>query len=212
MTQTSNRFFDEIARLMNDAAGVASGVRREFDTLFRTQAERWLRDLDLVKREEFEAVKDMARLAREENEALKARIAALEAKLGGPRAGAAPGRRPASPEATASSPAVRSPLHSCGAFVAASVPGHTGSISASAFIPTFAKGARRRLMRLRNRDADAAPPAGRAFLVNSRGAVISRAVPRPRTPGGMPRPPTAANGGLFRCKRRGLKPWRPSSR
>lgn len=82
MTQTSNRFFDEVARLMNDAAGVATGVKREFDTLFRTQAERWLRDLDLVKREEFEAVKDMARLAREENEALKVRIAALEAKLG----------------------------------------------------------------------------------------------------------------------------------
>ena len=80
MTQTSNRFFDEMARLMNDAAGVAQGVRREFDTLFRTQAERILRDLDVVKREEFEAVKDMARLAREENEALKARIAALEAK------------------------------------------------------------------------------------------------------------------------------------
>ena len=80
MTQTSNRFFDEMARLMNDAAGVAQGVRREFDTLLRSQAERILRDLDVVKREEFEAVKDMARLAREENEALKARIAALEAK------------------------------------------------------------------------------------------------------------------------------------
>ena len=83
MTQTSNRFFDEVARLMNDAAGVATGVRREFDTLFRTQAERWLRDLDVVKREEFEAVKEMARLAREENEVLKARIVALEAKLDG---------------------------------------------------------------------------------------------------------------------------------
>lgn len=83
MTQTTSRFFDEIARLMNDAAGVAQGVRREFDTMFKAQAERWLRDLDLVKREEFEAVKDMARLAREENEALKARIAALEAKVGG---------------------------------------------------------------------------------------------------------------------------------
>jgi len=81
MTQTSNRFFDEIARLMNDAAGVASGVRREFDTLFRSQADRILRDLDLVQREEFEAVKEMARLAREENEALQARVAALEAKL-----------------------------------------------------------------------------------------------------------------------------------
>jgi BMFP domain-containing protein YqiC len=82
MTQTTNRFFDEMARLMNDAAGVASGVRREFDTVVRNQADRILRDLDVVKREEFEAVKDMARLAREENEALKARIAALEARLG----------------------------------------------------------------------------------------------------------------------------------
>jgi BMFP domain-containing protein YqiC len=82
MTQTTNRFFDEIARLMNDAAGAASGVRREVETVVRNQAERILRDLDLVKREEFEAVKEMARLAREENEALKARVAALEARLG----------------------------------------------------------------------------------------------------------------------------------
>ena len=82
MTQTSNRIFDEMARLMNDAAGVAQGVRREFDTLFRSQAERILRDLDVVQREDFEAVKEMARLAREENEALKARVAALEAKVG----------------------------------------------------------------------------------------------------------------------------------
>jgi len=82
MTQTSNRFFDEMARLMNDAAGVAQGVRREFDTLLRNQAERMLRDLDVVKREEFEAVKEMARLAREENETLAARVAALEAASG----------------------------------------------------------------------------------------------------------------------------------
>ncbi len=80
MTQTSNRFFDELARLMNDAAGVAQGVRKEFDTLFRAQAERILRELDVVPREEFEAVKEMARLAREENEALKARVEALEGK------------------------------------------------------------------------------------------------------------------------------------
>jgi BMFP domain-containing protein YqiC len=82
MTQTSNRFFDEIGRLMNDAAGAAQGVKREVDAVVRNQAEKILRDLDIVKREEFEAVKDMARLAREENEALKARIAMLEAKLG----------------------------------------------------------------------------------------------------------------------------------
>src|SRR3978361_1425369 len=85
MTQTSNWFFDEIGRLMNDAAGAAQGVKREVDAVVRNQAERILRDLDLVKREEFDAVKDMARLAREENEALKVRIAALEAKLGGGR-------------------------------------------------------------------------------------------------------------------------------
>ena len=95
MTQTSNRFFDEVARLMNDAAGVAQGIKREVDTMFKTQAEKWLRDLDLVKREEFEAVKDMARLAREENEVLRTRIAALEAKLAaGPSATGSP---PSSP-------------------------------------------------------------------------------------------------------------------
>jgi BMFP domain-containing protein YqiC len=81
MVQTTNRFFDEVARLMNDAAGVAQGVRREFETMFRNQAERFLRDLDVVKREEFEAAKDMARIAREDTEALKARVAALEARL-----------------------------------------------------------------------------------------------------------------------------------
>ncbi len=91
MVQTTNRFFDEVARLMNDAAGVAQGVRREFETLFRNKAERFLRDLDLVKRDEFEAVKDMARLAREQNEALKARVAALEAALAAkPAASSAP--------------------------------------------------------------------------------------------------------------------------
>jgi BMFP domain-containing protein YqiC len=82
MVQTTGRLYDEIARLMNDAAGVAQGVRREFDTVMRTQAERILRDLDVVQREELEAVKEMARLAREENEVLKARVAALDAKLG----------------------------------------------------------------------------------------------------------------------------------
>src|SRR5256714_15460106 len=82
MTQTSNRFFDEVARLMNDAAGVAQGIKREVDTMFKTQAEKWLRDLDLVKREEFEAVKDMARPAREENEGLRTPIPGPEGQLG----------------------------------------------------------------------------------------------------------------------------------
>jgi BMFP domain-containing protein YqiC len=90
MVQTTNRFFDEVGRLMNDAAGVAQGVRREFETLFRSQAERFLRDLDVVKRDDFEAVKEMARLAREENEALKIRVAALEAALAVPAPSAAP--------------------------------------------------------------------------------------------------------------------------
>jgi BMFP domain-containing protein YqiC len=89
MVQTTGRLYDEFARLMNDAAGVAQGVRREFDTVLRTQAERILRDLDVVHREEFEAVKEMARLAREENEALTARIAALEARFAAPPTGSA---------------------------------------------------------------------------------------------------------------------------
>ena len=82
MAQTTGRLYDEFAKLMNDAAGVAQGVRREFDSVIHTQAERILRDMDVVQREEFEAVKEMARLAREENEALAARVAALEAAIG----------------------------------------------------------------------------------------------------------------------------------
>jgi len=84
MVQTTGRLYDEFARLMNDAAGVAQGMRREFDSVLRSQAERLLRDMDVVQREEFEAVKEMARLAREENEALKARVATLEARLAPP--------------------------------------------------------------------------------------------------------------------------------
>ncbi len=78
MTQTNNRIADEFARLMTDAAGLAQGLKREVDTVVKTQAERILRDVDLPSREEFEAVREMALKAREENEALKARIAALE--------------------------------------------------------------------------------------------------------------------------------------
>ena len=78
MTQTNNRIADEFARLMTDAAGLAQGLKREVDTVVKTQAERILRDVDLPTREEFEAVREMALKAREENEALKARITALE--------------------------------------------------------------------------------------------------------------------------------------
>ena len=81
MTQTSNRLFDEMARLMGDAASVAQGVKREAETVFRTQMERIVADLDLVKREEFDVVREMASQARTENEALKKRIAELEAAL-----------------------------------------------------------------------------------------------------------------------------------
>ena len=82
MTTTQTRFFDELAKLMTNAAGAAQGVRREVDTLVQSQMERVLNNMDLVKREEFEAVKAMAQKAREENEALSARLAVLEAKLG----------------------------------------------------------------------------------------------------------------------------------
>jgi BMFP domain-containing protein YqiC len=81
MTQTSNRILDQMSRLMNDAAGVADGVRREVQTLVQTQAERVLRDMGVVTREEFEAVKEMAAKAREENERLAARLAEVEKKL-----------------------------------------------------------------------------------------------------------------------------------
>jgi BMFP domain-containing protein YqiC len=81
MTQTTNRFLDELAKLLTDAAGAAQGMRREVETLMKAQGERILRDMDLVQREEFEAVKEMAVKAREENERLAARIAALEAEV-----------------------------------------------------------------------------------------------------------------------------------
>ena len=81
MTQTQNRIFDELGRLFTNAAGAAQGVRQEVETVIKGQAERLLADMDLVTREEFEAVRAMAQLAREENEALKARIEALEAAV-----------------------------------------------------------------------------------------------------------------------------------
>jgi BMFP domain-containing protein YqiC len=83
MSAAGSRILDDLGRLMTDAAGVASGVRREIDGIVKSQIERLLRDTDVVTREEFEAVREMAVLARDENDALKARIEALEAKLGG---------------------------------------------------------------------------------------------------------------------------------
>ncbi|HET9935684.1 MAG TPA: accessory factor UbiK family protein [Methyloceanibacter sp.] len=81
MTQTTGRFFDELGKLITDAAGAADGVRKEIEGIVRSQAERVLNGLDVVQREEFEAIKAMAQKAREENERLNERIAALEAAL-----------------------------------------------------------------------------------------------------------------------------------
>jgi BMFP domain-containing protein YqiC len=83
MPQTSGRLFDDLSRLITDAAGLAEGARREVETVVKAQFERLLAGMDVVSREEFEAAKEMAAKARSENEALAARIAALEAKLGG---------------------------------------------------------------------------------------------------------------------------------
>ncbi len=81
MNNGPNRILDEFAKLMTDAAGAAQGVRREVETAFRGQAERILNQMDVVQREEFEAVRDMAIKARAENEKLAARIAELETRL-----------------------------------------------------------------------------------------------------------------------------------
>ena len=81
MTQSTNRVFDDLARIITDAAGVARGVRDEVETALRSQGERILSELDVVNREEFEAVKLMAERARDENAILSERVAALEAAL-----------------------------------------------------------------------------------------------------------------------------------
>jgi BMFP domain-containing protein YqiC len=79
MPQARSRLFDDFSKLMTDAAGLAEGARREAETLARSQLERLISGMDVVSREEFEAVREMAALARAENEKLEARIAALEA-------------------------------------------------------------------------------------------------------------------------------------
>jgi BMFP domain-containing protein YqiC len=82
MPQTSSRIFDDLSRLMSDAVGLAEGARREVETLARSKIERLMAGMDFVSREEFDAVSEMAALARAQNEKLEARVAALEAKLG----------------------------------------------------------------------------------------------------------------------------------
>ncbi len=81
MTQTNNRLFDDLARLMTDAAGAAQGMRREVETIMKGHIERMIQSMDLVNREEFEAAKAMAEKAREENDRLSAVVTSLEARL-----------------------------------------------------------------------------------------------------------------------------------
>ncbi|QCP84270.1 accessory factor UbiK family protein [Cereibacter sphaeroides] len=78
--QTRNKFFDDMSQLMTNAMGVAQGARTEAETAMKGLLDRWMADRDFVTREEFDAVRAMAQKAREENEALSARLAALEAK------------------------------------------------------------------------------------------------------------------------------------
>jgi len=77
--QTRDKLFDDLSQLMTNAAGMAQGVKTEMETAMRGWVERWLADSNLVTREEFDAVREMAAKAREENERLAARIATLEA-------------------------------------------------------------------------------------------------------------------------------------
>lgn len=78
MPQTDNPFLDGLARFFTDAAGAAQSLRNEIDTFVKARLEKLVADMDFVPREEFEAVRDMAAKARDENERLEARIAALE--------------------------------------------------------------------------------------------------------------------------------------
>jgi BMFP domain-containing protein YqiC len=84
MPQTQSKFFDDLSRFMTDAAGLADGARREAQTFARSQVERVMAGMNVVTREEFEAVKEMAARARDENERLAARVTALEARLNEP--------------------------------------------------------------------------------------------------------------------------------
>jgi BMFP domain-containing protein YqiC len=86
--QTSNRFFDDLAKVASGAASTVVGVRQEIEALVRQRVERLVADFDLVRRDEFEAVKAMAANARAEQERLERRLADLEAKLAGSGPGA----------------------------------------------------------------------------------------------------------------------------
>lgn len=97
--QTDNRLFDDFVKFVNGAAGTVAGMARETESAARERAREWIGGLDFVSRDEFEAVKAMAVAARDENDALKARIDALEAQLG--QAATKPARAPKAPKAGA---------------------------------------------------------------------------------------------------------------
>ena len=78
--QSKNKFMDDMSQIMTNAMGVAQGAKDEAENALKGMMDRWLADRDFVTREEFDAVRAMAQKAREENEALKARLDALEAK------------------------------------------------------------------------------------------------------------------------------------
>ena len=92
--QTENRLFDDLARMANGAINTLSGVREEIESRLRERVERWLTEMDMVPREEFEAIKELAQKARAEQEDLSARVAALEQKLAGMNAGSDVARKP----------------------------------------------------------------------------------------------------------------------
>jgi len=98
--QSENRLFDDFVKMVNGVAGTFAGMGREAEASAREKFKEWMGGVDFVGRDEFEAVKAMAAAARDENEILKSRIAALEAKVAGPAAGARrPGKAKAAPEA-----------------------------------------------------------------------------------------------------------------
>lgn len=92
--QTENRLFDDLARMANGAINTLSGVREEIESRLRERAEHWLTEMDMVPREEFEAIKELAQKARAEQEDLSAKVAALEQKLAAMSAGSEAARRP----------------------------------------------------------------------------------------------------------------------
>lgn len=88
--QSENRLFDDFVKMVNGFAGTMAGMGREAEDSMREKMREWVGGMDFVARDEFDAVKAMAAAAREENEILKSRIAALEAKVAGPAAAAKP--------------------------------------------------------------------------------------------------------------------------